>query len=357
MILVIGGAGFIGTNFVFKKLHSKVDREKIVVMDALTYSGNLDNLRTVKNDKFFTFVQGDITNENDIESTLEKYKPNSIINFAAETHVDRSIVGPDAFIKTNIFGVYNLLKQSLKYYEKLPKGSNESRLSVEKEKATKETFKFVQISTDEVYGSLGLNEPSFTENHPFRPNSPYSASKASGDHLVRSWIKTYNFPAIITNCSNNYGPYQYPEKLIPLVIKNCLVGKKIPVYGDGKQIRDWLYVDDHCNALERVLKIGTIGETYNIGGQNESTNIDLVDLVCSTLDNCVEKKKEHSFESFKELITFVKDRPGHDYRYSINAEKINSALNWSPSVNLEIGIKKTVEWYLKNKNWLESRNN
>ena len=356
MILVIGGAGFIGTNFVVRKLHSKVDREKIVVMDALTYSGNLDNFRTVKNDKFFTFVQGDITNENDIKSILEKYKPNSIINFAAETHVDRSITGPDAFIKTNIFGVYNLLKQSLKYYEKLPRESNVSSRGIEKEKPTKETFKFVQISTDEVYGSLGLNEPSFTENHPFRPNSPYSASKASGDHLVRSWVKTYNFPAIITNCSNNYGPYQYPEKLIPLVINNCLVGKKIPVYGDGKQIRDWLYVDDHCVALEKVLKIGQIGETYNIGGQNESTNIDLVNLVCSTLDKYVEKKKEHPIKSFKELITFVKDRPGHDYRYSINAEKIESALNWNPSVNLENGVKKTVEWYLQNENWMESLN-
>ena len=354
MILVIGGAGFIGTNFVLRKLHSKVDREKIVVMDALTYSGNLDNFRTVKNGEFFTFVQGDITSENDIESILEKYKPNSIINFAAETHVDRSITGPDSFIKTNIFGVYNLLKQCLKYYEKLPKGSNESRLGIER--ATKETFKFIQISTDEVYGSLELHEPSFTENHPFRPNSPYSASKASGDHLVRSWIKTYNFPAIITNCSNNYGPYQYPEKLVPLVIKNCLIGKNIPVYGDGKQIRDWLYVDDHCTALERVLRIGQIGETYNIGGRNESTNIDLVNLVCATLDKCVKKKKEHPFKSFKELITFVKDRPGHDYRYSINAEKIESALNWRPSVTLEIGIKKTVEWYLQNKNWMENLN-
>ena len=323
-------------------------------MDALTYSGNLDNFRTVKNDEFFTFVQGDITNENDIESILEKYKPNSIINFAAETHVDRSISGPDAFIKTNIFGVYNLLKQSLKYYEKLPRGSNESRLGIEK--ATKETFKFIQISTDEVYGSLGLNEPSFTENHPFRPNSPYSASKASGDHLVRSWIKTYNFPAIITNCSNNYGPFQYPEKLIPLVINNCLIGKKIPVYGDGKQIRDWLYVDDHCAALEKVLKIGKIGETYNIGGRNESTNIELVNLICSTLDIYVKKKKEHPSESFKELITFVKDRPGHDYRYSINAKKIESALDWNPSVNLENGVKKTVEWYLQNENWMESLN-
>ena len=354
MILVIGGAGFIGTNFVLRKLHSNVDREKVIVMDALTYSGNLDNFRTVKNDDFFTFVQGDITNENDIESILEKYKPNSIINFAAETHVDRSITGPDAFIKTNIFGVYNLLKQSLKYYEKLPRGSNESRLGIER--ATKETFKFIQISTDEVYGSLGLNEPSFTENHPFRPNSPYSASKASGDHLVRSWIKTYNFPAIITNCSNNYGPFQYPEKLIPLVINNCLIGKKIPVYGDGKQIRDWLYVDDHCTALEKVLKIGKIGETYNIGGRNESTNIELVNLICSTLDIYVKKKKEYPIESFKDLITFVKDRPGHDYRYSINAKKIESALNWNPSVNLENGIKKTVEWYLQNENWMESLN-
>ena len=354
MILVIGGAGFIGTNFVLRKLHSNVDREKVIVMDALTYSGNLDNFRTVKNDEFFTFVQGDITNENDIESILEKYKPNSIINFAAETHVDRSITGPDAFIKTNIFGVYNLLKQSLKYYEKLPKGSKESRLGIER--ATKETFKFIQISTDEVYGSLGLNEPSFTENHPFRPNSPYSASKASGDHLVRSWIKTYNFPAIITNCSNNYGPFQYPEKLIPLVINNCLIGKKIPVYGDGKQIRDWLYVDDHCAALEKVLKIGKIGETYNIGGRNESTNIELVNLICCTLDIYVKKKKEHPSESFKELITFVKDRPGHDYRYSINAKKIESALNWNPSVNLENGVKKTVEWYLQNENWIGSLN-
>ena len=354
MILVIGGAGFIGTNFVLRKLHSNVDREKVIVMDALTYSGNLDNFRSVKNDEFFTFVQGDITNENDIERILEKYKPNSIINFAAETHVDRSITGPDAFIKTNIFGVYNLLKQSLKYYEKLPRGSNESRLGIER--ATKETFKFIQISTDEVYGSLGLNEPSFTENHPFRPNSPYSASKASGDHLVRSWIKTYNFPAIITNCSNNYGPYQYPEKLIPLVINNCLMGKKIPVYGDGKQIRDWLYVDDHCAALEKVLKIGKIGETYNIGGRNESTNIELVNLICSTLDIYVKKRKKRPSKGFEELITFVKDRPGHDYRYSINAEKIESALNWRPSVTLEIGIKKTVEWYLQNKNWMENLN-
>ena len=354
MILVIGGAGFIGTNFVLRKLHSNVDREKVIVMDALTYSGNLDNFRTVKNSELFTFVQGDITNENDIESILEKYKPNSIINFAAETHVDRSITGPDAFIKTNIFGVYNLLKQSLKYYEKLPRGSNEARLGIER--ATKDTFRFIQISTDEVYGSLRLNEPSFTEDHPFRPNSPYSASKASGDHLVRSWIKTYNFPAIITNCSNNYGPFQYPEKLIPLVINNCLIGKKIPVYGDGKQIRDWLYVDDHCAALEKVLKIGKIGETYNIGGRNESTNIELVNLICSTLDIYVKKKKEHPSESFKELITFVKDRPGHDYRYSINAKKIESALNWNPSVNLENGVKKTVEWYLQNENWMESLN-
>ena len=223
MILVIGGAGFIGTNFILRKLRSKVDREQIVVMDSLTYSGNLDNFRTVKNDEFFTFVRGDITNENDIESILEKYKPNSIINFAAETHVDRSITGPDAFIKTNIFGVYNLLKQSLKYYEKLPRGSNGSRLGFER--ATKETFKFIQISTDEVYGSLGLNAPGFTENHPFRPNSPYSASKASGS-FSKVMDKTYNFPAIITNCSNNYGPFQYPEKLIPLVINNCLIGKK-----------------------------------------------------------------------------------------------------------------------------------
>tara|TARA_B100000035_G_scaffold294335_1_gene284533 strand:- start:662 stop:1720 length:1059 start_codon:yes stop_codon:yes gene_type:complete len=351
---VIGGAGFIGTNFVVRKLRSKVNREKIVVMDALTYSGNLDNFRPFKNDKFFTFVKGDITNENDIKSILEKYKPNSIINFAAETHVDRSIAGPESFIKTNIFGVYNLLKQSLKYYENLPGGSNELNLNIGR--ATKETFKFIQISTDEVYGSLELNEPGFTENHPFRPNSPYSASKASGDHLVRSWVKTYNFPAIITNCSNNYGPYQYPEKLIPLVINNCLVGKKIPVYGDGKQIRDWLYVDDHCAALEKVLKIGAIGETYNIGGQNESTNIDLINLICVTLDKCVEKKKEHLIDSFKELITFVKDRPGHDYRYSINAKKIESALNWNPSVNLENGVKKTVEWYLQNKDWMENLN-
>jgi len=351
---VIGGAGFIGTNFVVRKLRSKVNREKIVVMDALTYSGNLENFRPFKNDKFFTFVQGDITNENDIKSILEKYKPNSIINFAAETHVDRSIAGPESFIKTNIFGVYNLLKQSLKYYEDLPRGSDESNLNIER--ATQETFKFIQISTDEVYGSLELNEPGFTENHPFRPNSPYSASKASGDHLVRSWVKTYNFPAIITNCSNNYGPYQYPEKLIPLVINNCLIGKKIPVYGNGMQIRDWLYVDDHCDALEKVLKIGAIGETYNIGGQNESTNIDLINLICVTLDKCVKKKREHPINSFKELITFVKDRPGHDYRYSINAKKIESALNWNPSVNLENGVKKTVEWYLQNENWMESLN-
>lgn len=354
MILVIGGAGFIGTNFILRKLRSKVDREQIVVMDSLTYSGNLDNFRTVKNDKFFTFVQGDITNVNDIKGVLEKYKPNSIINFAAETHVDRSITAPDAFIKTNIIGVYNLLKQSLKYYENLPWESNESHLDTKR--ATKKTFKFIQISTDEVYGSLELDEPSFTEDHPFRPNSPYSASKASGDHLVRSWVKTYNFPAIVTNCSNNYGPYQYPEKLIPLVINNCLIGKKIPIYGDGKQIRDWLHVDDHCTALERVLKTGEIGETYNIGGQNESTNIDLVNLVCSTLDICVEKRKELPINSFKELITFVNDRPGHDYRYSINAKKIESALNWTPSINLEYGVEKTVEWYLNNKNWMESLN-
>ena len=354
MILVIGGAGFIGTNFILRKLRSKVDREQIVVMDSLTYSGNLDNFRTVKNDKFFTFVQGDITNVNDIKGVLEKYKPNSIINFAAETHVDRSSTAPDAFIKTNVIGVYNLLKQSLKYYENLPWESNESHPDTKR--ATKKTFKFIQISTDEVYGSLELDEPSFTEDHPFRPNSPYSASKASGDHLVRSWVKTYNFPAIVTNCSNNYGPYQYPEKLIPLVINNCLIGKKIPIYGDGKQIRDWLHVDDHCTALERVLKSGEIGETYNIGGQNESTNIDLVNLICTTLDIHLKKKKEHPINSFKELITFVKDRPGHDYRYSINAEKIESELNWSPSVNLENGVKKTVEWYLQNENWMESLN-
>tara|TARA_B100000575_G_C23143382_1_gene666266 strand:+ start:705 stop:1784 length:1080 start_codon:yes stop_codon:yes gene_type:complete len=353
LILVIGGAGFIGTNFVFRKLQSTSDKEEIVVMDSLTYSGNLDNFKSIKNNKFFTFIQGDITKEEDIENILKKYRPRSIINFAAETHVDRSITSPDIFIQTNIIGVYNLLKHCLNYYQTLPQESNEKHQP--ENFVSKKTFRFIQISTDEVYGSLSSSEPSFTEDHPFRPNSPYSASKASGDHLVRSWVKTFGFPAIITNCSNNYGPYQYPEKLIPLVINNCLNGKKIPIYGDGTQIRDWLYVDDHCAAVDRVLKVGEIGQTYNIGGQCECSNIDLVNLVCSTLDDCVEKRGIHANLNFKELITYVKDRPGHDYRYSINAEKIESRLNWRPTVDLKRGIRKTIEWYLQNKDWIENK--
>ena len=272
--------------------------------------------------------------------------------FAAETHVDRSIKGPDAFINTNVMGLYNLLKQSLKYYRALPEGTKQN--THPQDFPTKKAFRFIQISTDEVYGSLAPEEPGFTENHPFRPNSPYSASKAAGDHLVRAWVKTYGFPAIITNCSNNYGPYQYPEKLIPLTIIKCLKGEKIPIYGNGKQIRDWLYVDDHCAALETVLKTGEIGETYNIGGRSECKNIDLVELLCTTLDDRLEARKKIVNSTFKELITFVEDRPGHDFRYSICTEKIESTLNWKPSVDLKSGIEKTVEWYLNNRNWIQS---
>jgi dTDP-glucose 4,6-dehydratase len=271
-----------------------------------------------------------------------------VVNFAAETHVDRSIEGPDIFIKTNVFGTFNLLRTSLEYFHSLPKFSKDDSIT------SQNKFRFLQISTDEVYGSLKEDDSQFKEQDPYKPNSPYSASKASGDHFVRAWTKTYGLPAIVTNCSNNYGPFQYPEKLIPLTIQNCLSGKKIPIYGKGDQIRDWLFVDDHCSALEKIISKGRLGENYNIGGECEYRNIDLVKLICSTLDGMDIKKHPSVKKGYEELISFVPDRMGHDYRYGVNIKKIKNDLNWQPSISIEEGIKRTVLWYLENTKWLNN---
>ena len=348
LILVTGGAGFIGTNFVFSLINNKKYQEKILVFDALTYSGNISNFDNLKEKSLFEFFHGDINNLKQIQSIFEKFKPRVIVNFAAETHVDRSIKDPDIFLKTNVFGTFNLLRTSLEYFNSLPEFSkDDSTISQNK-------FKFLQISTDEVYGSLKEDDFQFKEQDPYKPNSPYSASKASGDHLVRAWTKTYGLPAIVTNCSNNYGPFQYPEKLIPLAIQNCLSGKKIPIYGKGDQIRDWLFVDDHCSALEKIISKGIPGENYNIGGECEYRNIDLVKLICRTLDVMNIKKHPSIKKQHEELISFVPDRLGHDHRYGVDITKIKNDLNWQPSISIEEGMKRTVLWYLENKNWVNN---
>ena len=336
MILVTGGAGFIGGNFVLDWL-SNPSAEGIINLDKLTYAGNLATLDSLKADPRHIFIHGDIGDKSLLAKLLDQYQPRAIVNFAAESHVDRSIHGPAEFIQTNILGSFNLLECAREYWNKL-------------EKQAQEQFRFHHVSTDEVYGSLSLTDPAFTETNPYEPNSPYSASKAASDHLVRAWFHTYGFPVVTTNCSNNYGPYHFPEKLIPLVILNALAGKPLPIYGDGQQIRDWLYVGDHCSAIREVLAKGKLGETYNIGGWNEKPNIEVVKTICQILD---ELKPRADGKSYAEQITFVKDRPGHDRRYALDASKVERELGWRPAETFDTGIRKTVQWYLNNPVWVE----
>ena len=336
MILVTGGAGFIGANFVLDWL-SFPDAEGVVNLDKLTYAGNLSNLKSLKDDSRHTFVHGDIGDKSLVEKILKDHRPRAVVNFAAESHVDRSIHGPAEFIQTNVLGTFNLLECARGYWSSLQ--------GIEKER-----FRFHHVSTDEVYGSLSLSDPAFKESNPYEPNSPYSATKAASDHLVRAWFHTYGFPVVTTNCSNNYGPYHFPEKLIPLVILNALNGKPLPIYGDGQQIRDWLYVGDHCSAIRKVLASGRLGETYNIGGWNEKANLEVVNAICKILD---ELKPRVDKKSYSEQITFVKDRPGHDRRYAIDATKIEKELGWRPAETFDTGIRKTVQWYLDNPAWVQ----
>ena len=336
MILVTGGAGFIGSNFVLDWL--KENNEPVVNLDALTYAGNLENLQSLADDPRHIFMKGNICDKELVTSLLTKYKPRAIVHFAAESHVDRSIFGPDLFFETNVMGTLNLLECAKAYYDQLL--SEKERLA----------FRFLHVSTDEVYGSLTFDEPAFTEETPYRPNSPYSASKASSDHAVRAWFHTYGFPVLTTNCSNNYGPYQFPEKLIPLVISNALARKPLPTYGDGLNIRDWLYVGDHCSAIRCVLESGKIGETYNVGGHNERNNITIVKTICAILD----EMRPHPDGSYASLITYVKDRPGHDRRYAIDSTKLQTQLGWKPKECFETGIRKTVQWYLDHQDWVKN---
>jgi dTDP-glucose 4,6-dehydratase len=334
MILVTGGAGFIGANFILDWLANPA-AEGIVNLDKLTYAGNLTTLKSIENDARHIFVQGDIGEYDLVLSLFKKNSIRAVINFAAESHVDRSIHGPGEFIQTNVLGTFNLLEAVRAYWAEL----TENR---------KKEFRFLHVSTDEVYGSLSLKDPAFTETHPYEPNSPYSASKAASDHLVRAWHHTYGLPVITTNCSNNYGPYHFPEKLIPLVILNALAGKPLPIYGDGQQIRDWLYVKDHCSAIRKVLEDGQLGETYNVGGWNEKPNLDVVKTICCILDQLRPKTDGTNYAS---QITYVKDRPGHDRRYAIDATKLERELGWKPKETFETGIHKTVQWYLDNQEW------
>ena len=335
-ILVTGGAGFIGGNFVLDWLVQS--DEAVINLDKLTYAGNLETLASLKDHKGHIFVQGDIGDKALLDKLLVQYKPRAIINFAAESHVDRSIHGPEDFIQTNIVGTFYLLESARAYYNGLSD-------------ADKAAFRFLHVSTDEVYGSLAPDAPAFTEQHPYEPNSPYSASKAASDHLVRAYHHTYGLPVLTTNCSNNYGPYHFPEKLIPLMIVNALAGKALPVYGDGMQVCDWLYVKDHCSAIRRVLEAGRLGETYNVGGWNEKPNIEIVQRICALLD---EKRPRADGKSYAEQITYVIDRPGHDRRYAIDARKLERELGWKPAETFETGIAKTVQWYLDNPQWVEN---
>ena len=335
MILVTGCAGFIGSNFVYSWLERR--DEPVVNLDKLTYAGNLNNLSSLAHDKRHLFVQGDIGDRMLVDALLAKHKPRAVLNFAAESHVDRSIQGPGDFIQTNIVGTFNLLESVRGYWSALPE-------------AEKQSFRFLHISTDEVYGTLSPEDPPFSETNPFEPNSPYAASKASSDHLVRAWHHTYGLPVLTTNCSNNYGPFHFPEKLIPLVILNALNGKPLPIYGDGQQVRDWLFVKDHCSAIARVLESGRVGETYNIGGSNEKANLDVVKTICARLDQL---RPRADGKPYSDQITFVKDRPGHDRRYAINPRKIERELGWKPEETFETGIEKTVQWYLDHPQWVE----
>ena len=334
MILVTGGAGFIGSNFVLDWLAAS--DEPVVNLDLLTYAGNLENLSTLQNDPRHIFVRGDIGDSKLVPELLKKYQPRAVINFAAESHVDRSIHGPEDFIQTNVVGTFHLLESVRAYWNAL-------------EVDVKESFRFLHVSTDEVYGSLGKDDPAFTEENKYEPNSPYSASKAASDHLVRAYHHTYGLPVLTTNCSNNYGPYHFPEKLIPLMIVNALAGKPLPVYGDGQQVRDWLFVKDHCSAIRRVLEAGRLGEVYNVGGWNEKPNIEIVQRVCALLD---EMRPRADGRSYVEQVAYVTDRPGHDRRYAIDASKIERELGWRPAETFETGIRKTVAWYLENQDWV-----
>jgi dTDP-glucose 4,6-dehydratase len=333
MILVTGGAGFIGANFVLDWLAQS--DEVVINLDILSYAGNLENLSALAEDDRHIFVKGDIGDSTFVTDLLQRYRPRAIVNFAAESHVDRSIHGPEDFIQTNIVGTFRLLEAGRGYWNGL-------------EGNAKQDFRFLQVSTDEVYGSLAKEAPAFNEEHRYEPNSPYSASKAASDHLVRAYHHTYGLPVLTTNCSNNYGPYQFPEKLIPLIIVNALANKPLPVYGDGQQIRDWLYVKDHCIAIRRVLEAGIPGQIYNIGGWNERPNIDIVHTICALLDTL----RPRANESYRNLINFVTDRPGHDRRYAIDASKIERELGWRPAETFETGIRKTVQWYLDNPSWV-----
>jgi dTDP-glucose 4,6-dehydratase len=362
MILVTGSAGFIGSNFVLDWCAQQ--DEPVVSLDKLTYAGNLENLASLQDNPRHSFVQGDIGDAELVAKLLAEHRPRAVINFAAESHVDRSIHGPEDFIQTNIVGTFHLLEAVRSYWSAL-------------EGSEKIDFRFLHVSTDEVYGSLAKDEPAFTETHRYEPNSPYSASKAAGDHLVRAYHHTYGLPVLTTNCSNNYGPYHFPEKLIPLMIVNALAGKPLPVYGDGQQIRDWLYVKDHCSAIRCVLEKGKLGEVYNVGGWNEKANLDIVHIVCDLLDELRPMKPvsselsvvsgavltEHHLPlatlhlpvpTYRSLITFVTDRPGHDRRYAIDARKIERELGWKPTETFETGIRKTVQWYLDNQAWVNN---
>lgn len=335
-ILVTGGAGFIGSNFVLDWLCRS--GEPVINLDKLTYAGNLHNLASLENDSRHLFSHGDIGDQALVAGLLAQHQPRALVNFAAESHVDRSIHGPEDFIQTNIVGTFHLLETTRVFWDKLAQ-------------AAKNVFRFLHVSTDEVYGSLAHNAPPFAETNPYEPNSPYSASKAASDHLVRAYHHTYGLPVLTTNCSNNYGPYQFPEKLIPLCIHNALAGLPLPVYGDGKQIRDWLYVGDHCVAIRRVLKGGRPGETYNIGGRSEKTNLEVVETLCAILD---ELQPRTDGKSYREQITHVKDRLGHDRRYAIDASKIEGELGWIPVETFASGLRKTVHWYLENQAWVQN---
>jgi dTDP-glucose 4,6-dehydratase len=332
-IIVTGGAGFIGSNFVLQVMPEL--SVAVLNLDKLTYAGNLHNLESISTDPRYEFVQADIASRVELRALFQRFRPDAIVHFAAESHVDRSIHGPEDFIQTNITGTFALLEEARAYWAALPEDQRTA-------------FRFLHVSTDEVYGSLGPKDPPFSETTPYAPNSPYAASKAASDHLVRAYHHTYGLPTLTTNCSNNYGRFQFPEKLIPLIILNARLGKPLPVYGDGKNVRDWLYVEDHCAAIQTVLERGVPGETYNIGGWNEKPNIEIVERVCELLDEMLPR----SGKSRKDLITFVKDRPGHDRRYAIDARKIERELGWRPKETFESGLQKTVRWYLENENWV-----
>ena len=334
IVLVTGGAGFIGSNFVFKQLNET--NNQIICFDKLTYAGDLSKFQNIKDNNRYKFIKEDICNREAVEEVIEQFQPDCIVHFAAESHVDRSIKGPSAFIQTNVVGTSVLLEETVKYYNNL----SDNR---------KNDFRLLHVSTDEVFGELG-ETGKFTEKTSYNPSSPYSASKASSDHLVRAWHRTFGLPVLITNCSNNYGPYQFPEKLIPLMIINAISNKKLPIYGKGENIRDWLYVEDHCDAIYTVLQKGKIGETYNIGGNCEKTNLEIVENICNILDDI---KPSSDGKSYKDQITFVKDRPGHDFRYAMDITKIKKELGWQPKESFETGIRKTINWYLNNQDWVK----